>query len=68
MAVRPIQKSQNFSAVAEFTNHNNIEKSAIIINKYRSEIDGIRAIAVIAVIINHFDRNILPSGYLVDGF
>lgn len=33
-------------------------------NHYRPEIDGIRAFAVIAVIINHFNKNILPSGFL----
>ena len=32
--------------------------------QYRPEIDGLRAFAVIAVIINHFDKNLLPSGYL----
>ncbi len=32
--------------------------------KYRPEIDGLRALAVIAVIINHFNKNILPSGFL----
>jgi peptidoglycan/LPS O-acetylase OafA/YrhL len=31
---------------------------------YRPEIDGLRAIAVISVIVHHFSRNILPSGYL----
>jgi peptidoglycan/LPS O-acetylase OafA/YrhL len=31
---------------------------------YRPEIDGIRALAVTAVIINHFNKEILPSGYL----
>jgi peptidoglycan/LPS O-acetylase OafA/YrhL len=31
---------------------------------YRAEIDGVRALAVISVIINHFDKNLLPSGYL----
>ena len=31
---------------------------------YRPEIDGLRAFAVIAVIINHFNKNLLPSGYL----
>ena len=36
---------------------------------YRTEIDGMRAIAVIAVIINHFNQNIIPRGYLgVDMF
>lgn len=33
-------------------------------HSYRPEIDGIRAFAVIAVIINHFNKDILPSGYL----
>lgn len=32
--------------------------------RYRLEIDGLRAFAVIAVIINHFDKDLLPSGYL----
>ena len=32
--------------------------------KYREEIDGIRALAIIAVIINHFNKDFLPSGYL----
>ena len=31
---------------------------------YRPEIDGLRALAVIAVIINHFGGNKLTSGYL----
>ena len=31
---------------------------------YRPEVDGLRAIAVIAVILNHFNSDILPSGYL----
>ena len=31
---------------------------------YRPEIDGLRAFAVIAVIINHFNKEILPNGYL----
>jgi peptidoglycan/LPS O-acetylase OafA/YrhL len=31
---------------------------------YRPEIDGIRAFAVTAVIINHFNKEIVPSGYL----
>lgn len=32
--------------------------------RYRPEIDGLRAVAVAAVIINHFNKDILPSGYL----
>jgi peptidoglycan/LPS O-acetylase OafA/YrhL len=31
---------------------------------YRPEIDGLRALAVVAVIINHFNKGVLPSGYL----
>jgi peptidoglycan/LPS O-acetylase OafA/YrhL len=33
-------------------------------HQYRPEIDGLRAFAVIAVILNHIDTRILPSGYL----
>ena len=32
-------------------------------SQYRPEIDGLRAFAVIAVIINHFNKEILPNGY-----
>jgi peptidoglycan/LPS O-acetylase OafA/YrhL len=31
---------------------------------YRPEIDGLRALAVISVIIYHFNKNLLPGGYL----
>lgn len=34
------------------------------IRGYRPEIDGLRALAVIAVIVNHFSKALLPSGYL----
>lgn len=33
-------------------------------SRYRPEIDGIRALAVIAVIINHFNKEVYPGGYL----
>jgi len=33
-------------------------------NRYRPEIDGLRAFAVFTVIINHFNKDILPGGYL----
>lgn len=33
-------------------------------SRYRPEIDGLRAFAIIAVIIYHFNKNLLPSGYL----
>ena len=39
---------------------NNLSKKS----RYRPEIDGLRAFAVIAVIINHFNKEILPGGYL----
>ena len=41
---------------------NQVKNEAI--RKYWPEIDGLRAVAVIAVIINHFNKDILPSGYL----
>ena len=42
-----------------------IEKNNIYAkSRYRPEIDGLRAFAVIAVIINHFNKDILPNGYL----
>lgn len=31
---------------------------------YRHEIDGLRAVAISAVILNHFNQGLLPSGYL----
>ena len=40
------------------------QTGAITKGKYRPEIDGLRAFAVIAVIINHFNKGILPGGYL----
>ncbi len=40
------------------------ENKSSIQSRYRPEIDGLRAFAVIAVIINHFNKEILPSGYL----
>lgn len=32
--------------------------------RYRPEIDGLRAFAVVAVIINHFNKDLLAGGYL----
>lgn len=31
---------------------------------YRPDIDGLRAVAVISVIINHLSSSILPGGFL----
>lgn len=33
-------------------------------NSYRPELDGLRALAVVAVIVNHFHAAALPSGFL----
>ena len=38
--------------------------STSIKSRYRPEIDGLRAFAVVAVIINHFNKEMLPNGYL----
>ncbi|MGK7942361.1 MAG: acyltransferase family protein [Crocosphaera sp.] len=43
------------------TNHKGKSSSK---SSYRPEIDGLRALAVIGVLINHFNKDILPSGYL----
>jgi peptidoglycan/LPS O-acetylase OafA/YrhL len=40
------------------------EISSAVTIGYIPEIDGLRALAIIAVIINHFNESILPSGYL----
>ena len=40
------------------------ENESSIQSRYRPEIDGLRAFAVVAVIINHFNKGILPNGYL----
>ena len=40
------------------------DNQSSIKSRYRPEIDGLRAFAVITVIINHFNKDILPSGYL----
>jgi peptidoglycan/LPS O-acetylase OafA/YrhL len=41
-----------------------LHKPTQVKSKYRPEIDGLRAFAVVAVIINHFNKDLLPSGYL----
>ncbi len=33
-------------------------------SSYRPDVDGLRALAVVAVIINHFEAGLLPGGYL----
>lgn len=43
-------------------NGNAVQKQAN--KKYRPEVDGIRAFAILAVLINHFNKEILPGGYL----
>ncbi|TXD74262.1 acyltransferase family protein [Aequorivita antarctica] len=40
------------------------KKIAINLDEYSKAIDGLRALAVIAVILNHFNNSILPSGFL----
>ncbi len=40
------------------------EKKEVTKRKYRAEIDGLRALAVVLVIINHLNKDLLPGGYL----
>ena len=40
------------------------ENNLSLKSRYRPEIDGLRAFAVVAVIVNHFNKEILPNGYL----
>jgi len=47
------------------TGHERVASSSVRTQSgYRKEIDGLRAIAVVAVIVNHFNSTLLPSGYL----
>ncbi len=41
-----------------------INKPLTFPSSYRPEIDGLRALAIIAVIINHFNADLLPNGFL----
>lgn len=51
------------------SNHDFIISKKDYLDKYYPQIDGIRALAVVAVISYHFSEKILPSGYLgVDVF
>ena len=51
-------------AAAPMMGSRSLETSANLSRNYRPEIDGLRTIAVVAVILNHFDRTVLPLGYL----
>jgi len=44
--------------------HLKLGTPSLPVHQYRPEIDGLRAVAVIAVIFNHIEARILPSGYL----
>ena len=55
--------------VEETDSHCVLENNAPKARNYRPEIDGLRGFAVAAVIANHFNKDILPGGYLgVDVF
>lgn len=42
----------------------NFNVNKVIKTRYRPEIEGLRAFAIVAVIINHFNKEIMPSGFL----
>ncbi len=41
-----------------------VEKDHLTKSTYRADVDGLRALAIISVIINHYYKDLLPSGYL----
>jgi len=45
-------------------NSGNMDNDGETKSNYRPEIDGLRAFAVVAVIVNHFNKALLPGGYL----
>ena len=53
---------KELTAVADQSQASNASREGK--SKYRPEIDGLRAFAVVAVIVNHFNKDLLPSGYL----
>ena len=62
--VTGIQSPPPLKGMAKAANLEAPSISTLARSKYRPEIDGLRAFAVIAVIINHFNKDLLPSGYL----
>lgn len=59
--------SDNSGTIKKYPIHDQLmsnDQNKPMSSRYRPEIDGLRAFAVIAVIINHFNKNILPGGYL----
>jgi peptidoglycan/LPS O-acetylase OafA/YrhL len=50
--------------MAAVANQESLRKAKTAHSKYQPEIGGLRAFAVIAVIVNHFDKDFLLSGYL----
>jgi len=57
---KSIFRSAHIKDASSRKSSNNVSLSS----NYRPEIDGLRALAVIAVIINHFNKDLLPSGFL----
>ena len=58
-----------FNKLIDYFKRNSNNVSNLMLNiksikNYRTETDGLRAIAIIAVIINHFNKDILQSFYL----
>ena len=61
---QPVVASSAVSSTAQVNTQAKSSQRQPSRNRYRPEIDGLRAIAVIAVIINHFNPNALPGGFL----
>ena len=39
-------------------------KNNLTLNRYRPELDGLRAFSIVSVIINHLNKEVLPGGFL----
>jgi hypothetical protein len=59
-AINPLKKNKLMTLAIKITMNSVID----LRSQYRPEIDGLRASALLAGIVNHFNSTLLPSGFL----